>query len=94
MDMLTHIVFMKFPNLDVSNEVKRKLMAMEDKIPTLRSIEVGIDITRSKRSWDLVLLTRFDDQAGLDAYAIHPVHLDVLAFIRANVLEVAAIDYV
>jgi hypothetical protein len=91
--MLTHIVFMKFPTLEVAEQVQQKLLALEGNIPSLRSIEAGLDITRSGRSWDLALLTRFDDQAGLDAYAIHPKHVDVLTFIKANVTEVAAVDY-
>jgi len=91
--MLTHIVFLKFPDLEVAAEVRRRLLAMDGQIPTLRSIEAGVDITRSGRSWDLALLTRFDDQAGLDAYAVHPVHKEVLAFIGEHVLEVAAVDY-
>jgi hypothetical protein len=92
--MLTHIVFLKFPDQAIAAEVRRRLLAMDGHIPTLRSIEVGLDITRSGRSWDLALLTRFDDQAGLDAYAVHPVHKEVLAFIGEHVLEVAAVDYV
>ena len=91
--MLTHIVFMKFPSLEIAEQVRQKLLALEGNIPSLRSIEAGLDITRSGRSWDLALFTRFDDQAGLDAYAIHPKHMEVLAFIKENVTEVAAVDY-
>ena len=90
---MTHIVFMKFPSRSIAEQVKEKLLGMEGKIPSLRSIEVGIDIVRSERSWDLSLLTRFDDRAGLDAYATHPVHLEVLNFIRAHVTQTAAVDY-
>ena len=91
--MLTHIVFMKFPSLEIAEQVRQKLLALEGNIPSLRSIEAGLDITRSGRSWDLALFTRFDDQAGLDSYAIHPKHMEVLAFIKENVTEVAAVDY-
>jgi hypothetical protein len=92
--MLTHIVFMKFPSQDIAQQVQQKLLALKGQIPTLRSIEAGLDITRSGRSWDLALLTRFDDQAGLDAYATHPTHLEVLSFIKANIIESAAVDYI
>jgi len=91
--MLTHIVFMKFPSTDIAKEVQQKLLDMSGKIPSLRDLEAGLDITRSERSWDLVLVTRFDDQSGLDAYAVHPVHEQVLQFIRNHVTHVAAVDY-
>lgn len=90
---MTHIVFMKFPDQHISKQVQEKLLGMRGQIPSLREIEVGLDVTRSERSWDLALLTRFDDQAGLDAYATHPVHIEVLGYIREHLVEVAAIDY-
>ncbi len=90
---MTHIVLMKFPSHDVAKAVREKLLGMRGRIPSLREIEVGLDCTRSERSWDLALLTRFDDQAGLDAYATHPVHLEVLSFIRTHITDVAAVDY-
>jgi len=92
--MLTHIVFIKFPDQTLAAEARKRLLSMAGKIPSLLSIEAGVDITRSGRSWDLALLTRFADQAGLDAYAIHPVHQEVLVFIRENATGSAAVDYI
>ena len=91
--MLTHIVFIRFTSIEIVDEARQKLLSMEGKIPSLRSIEVGVDITRSKRSWDLALVTRFEDQAGLDAYGVHPVHKKVQGFLRSHATSVAAVDY-
>ena len=92
--MLTHIVFLRFSSIDIAKEAKEKLLSMEGKIPVLKSIEVGIDIVRSARSWDLALLTRFEDKAGLDAYGVDPVHKQVATFLRAHAKEIAAVDYI
>jgi len=84
---------MKFPSLTIAEEIRQSLLAMEGRIPTLLSIEVGVDVTRSGRSWDLALLTRFDDQDALEDYAAHPVHLEVVSMIREHATDVAAVDY-
>ena len=49
----------------------------------LREIEAGVDVIRSSRSFDLVLICRFDDRAGLDQYTPHPVHTEVVQWIRS-----------
>ena len=93
-DMLTHIVFFRFPSSDIANQAKAKLLSMAGKIPALKSIEVGIDIVRSQRSWDLALLTRFADKSGLEEYSVNPIHQEVLLFLREHAIEVAAVDYI
>ncbi|MFT5587477.1 MAG: hypothetical protein ACI9VR_005087, partial [Cognaticolwellia sp.] len=34
-----------------------------------------------------------EDQAGLEAYAVHPVHLEVVAYIKANAEKSIVVDY-
>ena len=91
--MLTHIVFMRFPSRDIALQARDILLSMKGKIPPLKHLEAGVDIVRSERSWDVALLTRFDDKAGLDAYAVHPVHQEALKFLRAHATSSAAVDY-
>jgi len=59
----------------------------------IRAIEVGTDVLRSGRSFDLALVARFDDLAGLEAYQSHPVHLPVLAVLREAAETIVAVDY-
>jgi hypothetical protein len=91
--MLTHVVFMKFPSQEIARDVRDRLLGMRGKVPSLTSIEAGVDVTRSGRSWDVALVTRHDDQAGLEAYAAHPVHRAVLGFIKQHITASAAVDF-
>ena len=91
--MLTHVVCLKFPDPADAPEVARRLSAMEGRIPSMKGIEVGLDIVRSGRSYDLVLITRHDDLAGMEAYQVHPVHQEVLAFIRSTGPASVAVDF-
>ncbi|MFT5685761.1 MAG: hypothetical protein ACI8RZ_006715, partial [Myxococcota bacterium] len=58
--MYTHIVLFHFKNPGDAPEAAEKLRGMVGHIPTLRSIEVGVDDAPSPRSAHLSLLTRFD----------------------------------
>lgn len=91
--MLTHVVCFRFPDLDLAAQARDKLLAMAGKVPSLRGIEAGVDVTRSGRSYDLALITRHDDQDGLAAYATDPVHLEVVAWIKQHAQGSIAVDF-
>jgi diamine N-acetyltransferase len=92
---LTHIVLFKLqePAAEVTGEVVRRLYAMEGKIPELRSIEVGVDIVRSGRSYDVALTTRFDSLAAMQAYQVNPLHQEVLAYLRTVLAATVVVDF-
>jgi len=73
--------------------VKAMLEALPSRIESLKSMEVGVDISRSERSFDLVLTSIFEDQAGLGAYAVHPAHLDVVNVIKEVTSVSKVVDY-
>ncbi|HML06308.1 MAG TPA: Dabb family protein [Methanobacterium sp.] len=93
--MITHIVMFKLKNRNSENIEKAKnvLMDMEDKIKELKHIEVGIDITNSNRSYDIVLLTKFDNVEGLEAYQINPLHVKVAEYLGSVSESIVAVDY-
>lgn len=91
--MLTHIVLFRFQTESDAKTVLTALLNMRDKIPSLRSLEAGIDISRGPRNFELGLITRFDDLNGLNAYRTHPIHLKVLELLRPITTEIAAVDF-
>ena len=94
--MVTHIVFITFkPENRAENirEAKRRIEAMMGRVESLRSIEVGINFSDETRAMDLALTARFDDRAGLEAYATHPVHLEVIDFIKSVADYTKVVDY-
>jgi hypothetical protein len=94
--MVTHIVFFKLktPSESTVTEAKNMLLTMDGRIDLLRHLEVGADVIRSERSYDLALVTRFDSLDDLQAYQVHPYHADVvLPFMRECSASVVAVDY-
>ena len=94
--MLVHIVMFQFKEEDKEANlarVKVMLEALPSSIESLKRMEVGIDMSKSERSFDLVLTSVFEDQAGLSAYAIHPTHLEVVSVIKEVTSLSKVVDY-
>ena len=74
--MVTHIVCFKLKDRSAESikQAQEKLLSMSGRIDELRHLEVGIDVIRSERSYDLALVTRFDSLDDLQAYQVHPCH--------------------
>lgn len=95
--MFTHIVFFKLKDKSQENlqGTREKLLSMAGKIPSLQAIEVGIDVIRSARSYDLALITRFDDLEGMKAYQTDAYHQnEILPYMHNAAEAAAAVDYV
>lgn len=93
--MVKHIVFFKLKdkNPEVEKELQEKLLSLKDHIELLKDIEVGINFKESERAYDLALVTVFENEEDLAAYAIHPYHLDVLKYIKTVVSDTKVVDF-
>lgn len=94
--MFTHIVFFRLKDQSAASmtAAKEKLLSMDGRIPQLRGLEVGVDVIRSERSYDLALVTRFDSLEDMQAYQIHPYHEgEILPYMKGVSASSAAIDY-
>jgi len=76
--MVKHIVFMKFPDFSLAKIAKDKLLSMKENIEVLKDIEVGLDFSRSERSFDLALVTVFESKEALENYRVHPYHQEIV----------------
>lgn len=95
--MIVHIVMFKFKDENKSSniqEVLKRLNALTQLIPTLKSMEVGVNFTLSERAFDLSLYSTFETKEDLDAYAVHPEHLKVVELIKSVTLESKVVDYI
>ncbi len=94
--MVKHIVMLDFKDENKQanlEKVKSMLEALVESVPTLQSMEVGINFSAEERAMDLSLYSSFEDQAGLEAYATHPAHLEVIKFIKTVATASKVSDY-
>ncbi|MFN4154369.1 MAG: Dabb family protein [Paracoccaceae bacterium] len=57
--------------------VRREFEALQGRIPGMIRLEIGVDISRIDYACDMLLLTEFETEGALAAYATHPEHLAV-----------------
>lgn len=91
--MITHIVLFKLIDRRNAQKARDILLGMKGMIPQLRHIEAGIDVLHSERSYDLVLVTKFDSMEELKAYQAHPVHIEVLKYMTSVRESSITVDY-
>ena len=93
--MVKHIVMFKLnektsQNMQLATD---SLRSLENKIETLKSIEIGTDFLESDRSYDIVLTAHFDNQEGLKTYSSHENHLPVVKIMRSLCSSSVVVDY-
>jgi len=94
--MIRHIVMFDFKKENKKDNIQKAKEMLEnliDTIPTLKSIEVGVNFSLEDRAMDLSIITSFDDKAGLEEYATHSEHLKVVEFIKTVVNSSKVSDY-
>jgi len=99
--MFVHIVFWRLRD-DAENgqskEANARLMkarfeAMRGHLRGLIRLDCGIDISRNADSADVALYTEFEDKAAYEEYYAHPLHLDIMGFIKGVRSERRVADY-
>ncbi|HTR01526.1 MAG TPA: Dabb family protein [Candidatus Acidoferrum sp.] len=94
--MLHHYVFIKYAKdtgEDHIAEFCRRMLALRASIDDIGYLEIGRDVLREGRSWDLVLIMRFQSVEALRRYQRHPEHQAVMAYNQPRVAEVGTVDF-
>jgi hypothetical protein len=98
--MITHIVAWKLKETaagsskwENAQELKELLESLNGKIPGMDHLEVGIDISKTEISADVVLYSRFESREALGEFPKHPEHLKIKPFIQAVRDDRILIDY-
>jgi len=95
--MVVHVVMFKFLDKNKQQnilEIKDKLEFLKKDIDTIVDLEIGIDINRGSRAYDMSLLATFKTEDDLKQYATHPKHLEVLEFIHSVTEQSVVVDYI
>jgi transcriptional regulator NrdR family protein len=94
--MIKHFVFIKYKTGTDEKHIEQfcqKIRALSDEINEIEALEVGRDILREARSWDVLLSIQFASIAALRVYQQHPAHQAVMKFNDPFVAEIGAVDF-
>jgi Stress responsive A/B Barrel Domain len=94
--MLQHYVFIRYASGTSEAHIEefcRRMLALRTLVPGIEYLQIGRDVLREARSWDLLLIMRFGSVEALRRYQQHPEHLQVMAFNQPAVAAVGSVDF-
>ncbi len=94
--MIVHIVLFQFKEEHKKANIiqtKQMLENLMGAVPSLKSIDVGLNFSEEERAMDLSIITSFANREDLEAYAVHPEHVKVVDFIKTVVEYSKVVDY-
>ena len=94
--MIVHIVLFQFKEENKKANIiqaKQMLENLMGAVPSLRSMDVGVNFSTEERAMDLSIITAFESKEDLEAYAVHPEHLKVVEFIKTVIEYSKVVDY-
>ena len=93
--MVKHIVFFKLPDNSEANKqaVKDRIMSMQGKLDFVKHHEVGLNFSPEERAFDVALISDFETKEDLQTYATHPIHVEVVNFIKSLNAVSKVVDY-
>jgi hypothetical protein len=95
--MIEHIVLFRFKAGTQGESQERillELRKLKGLVPSILDLSAGFNFSDRNQGYELGLVVRLQDQAGLDAYQVHPEHQRVVKeWIRPNLEQILALDY-
>jgi hypothetical protein len=87
--MFTHIVLFKLkePTKENLKFFEETLLSMNGNIKELKQLEVGVDVIRSDRSYDIGIITRFDNKEDYLTYDVNEFHVEKVKKVIGPYLE-------
>ncbi|MAM09396.1 MAG: stress responsive protein [Rhizobiaceae bacterium] len=79
---------------DAIGRVRAEFEALSGQIPGMLRLEIGIDHSRVSYACDMVLVSEFESEAALQAYAAHPAHLAARDRLKGLRIARHQVDYV
>lgn len=77
-----------------AKRVNEQLQDFRHRIPQIRDMQVGLNITSAQHASDVVLIADFVDQDALQQYQNHPVHQAFIRFIEPLRFAKHAVDFI
>lgn len=93
--MVINNVLLKLKERDNESILKAKnvLLSIKGKIEVLLDLQVEVNIRHGEASYDILLITKFASMEDLDAYIIHPAHIEAAKYIGSVMDTQAAVCY-
>lgn len=92
--MIKHIVFWNLNEegkAEHAQGIRQRLEGLVGQIDGLLSAEVRENF--NPKGFDLCLYSEFSSKEALDAYQVHPLHLEIKKYVHSAIYERVVVDY-
>jgi hypothetical protein len=93
--MIINNLLLKLKDRSPENITKARevLLSMKGKIEVLVDLTVAANIRSGPAAYDILLIAKYNTMEDLEAYLIHPVHVEVGKYIAGVVESSASVCY-
>lgn len=97
--MIRHLVLWKLAaetpeeKAAVVAELAARFGALVPIIDGTERLDIRADLGTTEGNWDVVLDSDYRDAEALDAYQVHPAHVEVAAWVRTVVTARVCVDF-
>lgn len=99
--MITHVVYWTMKpeaegrsGRENAQIMKEKIENLRGKVPSLLEVTIGINfLPTTTEEVELILISKHHDANGLKDYAEHPLHLEVVEFVKKIITSRKSIDF-
>lgn len=97
--MIKHVVLFKLKDYpeqlkkEILSELASGIRGLKDKISEAKYIEVGMNYELDAKSYDLALISHFENLEDLKTYIVHPEHQKIVKRIGETTVSRAAVDF-
>lgn len=89
--MITHLVLLELTDEADADEAVDRLNSMVGKIDAIDTFRAGRNVAGS--AFHLALVSTHEDEDALATYATHPVHLEVVGWLKPRIANRAVVDF-
>ncbi len=97
--MIRHLVLWKLAaesadeKAAVVAELQERFAPLVSLIDGTERLDIRADLDATDGNWDVVLDSDYRDADALDAYQVHPAHVEAAAYARSVVTARACVDF-
>ena len=91
--MIKHVYLIKLKDRAMAETAAAKLRTLQDNVPSIHRVEVGLDFRGAANSYDLIQICEFKTREDFDAFCVDSYH-DSIRKYMANLVEASwKVDY-
>ncbi len=93
--MFRHIVLYRLKDRcpEAKTALKNKFLALQENVPQVEQLEVGIDVLHGERSYDVALVITLKNRSALAEYKSHPFHVEVAGYVHSVIEHSVCCDF-